>query len=90
MTGTKMHIEVTEEDIKAGVPCDLRLCPIARAAMRAGARNPIVTVRAIVEIGSRGRTWSMPREAIRWRQQFDAKEKVEAFVFDARLGKPKE
>ena len=38
-----MRIDVTQEDIDQGMPCNCRHCPIVLAAQRAGLRNVKVT-----------------------------------------------
>jgi hypothetical protein len=85
----KIVIEVTAEDIAAGVKQDSERCPIARAARRALGRAKVAAVEVDgeylyerrTELGGR-RLYLLPREARELIRAFDAAEAVLPFAFE--------
>jgi hypothetical protein len=63
-----MRIDVTQQDIEQGVPCDCRHCPISLAAERAGLRNVKVTGESL--FGNGHQAW-LPDEALDFIYLFD-------------------
>lgn len=64
----QIKIEVTAEDISAGIPLQPGCCPIALACKRAGIEDPRVGTRRI--LGAAG-FYEMPPEATRFVDVFD-------------------
>ena len=87
---TTKTINVTQQDIDKGAPCDSESCPIALAVLRAtesdgGAFGPEVAVGPLrVEIGALGE-FRLPPVATKFRRRFDAGERVEPFSFEIEL-----
>jgi hypothetical protein len=63
-----MRIDVTQQDIDAGVPGNCRHCPITLAAQRAGLRN--VEVNGMSLFGNGHMAW-LPEEALDFIYLFD-------------------
>lgn len=77
-----MKIEVTEQDIELGNPCDPCMCPIARAIERATGIEPIVSGE-IFYLGFSSQRYHLPMEAVKWMGDFDAgKEEMQPFSFE--------
>jgi len=76
-----MHIYVKRKHIKAGVPGNIHLCPIAKAV-----REQLGTTRGVsVECGEVlvGRTkFTLPGKAIRFVDMFDLEYNVKPFGFE--------
>jgi hypothetical protein len=74
-----MRIDVTQQDIDQGVPCDCRHYPITLAAQRAGLRN--VEVNGMSLFGNGGQAW-LPDEALDFIYLFDKhRELTKPFFF---------
>lgn len=70
----KWKVEVTQQDIDAGLPAHPRKCPVACAMMRAGLGDPFVNYGGILFYDRRGaRRWcELPRNARSFMGTFDA------------------
>lgn len=80
-----MKIEITEDDIKNGKPCNSKMCPIASAAQRAGLKFVTVGEQDIYfqdpDLGKPG--WhALPEKAVHFIINFDARKEVHPFSFD--------
>ena len=75
-----MRIDVTQQDIDQGVPCDSWHCPITLAAQRAGLRN--VEVNGMSLFGNGHMAW-LPEEALDFIYLFDKHRKLtKPFFFE--------
>ena len=92
----RLRVEVTAEDISAGIPEDSCECPVARALKRAGVveefafdghgfpdpwASPRLEFDDIYDEGDR-LVVRMPIEAGRFAERFDARQPVEPFTFE--------
>ncbi len=80
-----MFIEVTQEDIMEGQPCNCRLCPVARAISRR--TNLEVIVRSdFVRVDDK--TYDLHLEASAFVRQFDRGFRVQPFSFYMPIPEP--
>jgi hypothetical protein len=78
-------IEVTEDDIRNGEPCDTERCPIARALYRATLVHFDVNKNRVMLLGGGG-TWPLESAAAkRFIDLFDNDADVKPFAFQIRL-----
>lgn len=80
--GRTVVVEVTAEDIAAGVPSNCRSCPIAVAIKRHGFNNPWVDNSRLCFGQSEVRP---PRAAREFMEEFDAGIDVKPFAFTVEL-----
>ena len=74
-----MRIDVTQQDIDQGVPCDSRHCPISLAAQRAGLQNVKVNGESLF---GNGYMAFLPDEALDFIYLFDKhRELTKPFFF---------
>lgn len=78
----RVRIDVTERDIKAGVPNNADTCPIAIAAKRVISGEVCVSFKAGIETG-KDTSIPLPKKATRFMYSFDNcdDEKVKPFSF---------
>lgn len=89
---TSFLVDVTEEDMRRGLPFNGYRCPVARACRRAGLRNAAV-VETAIDIWPKGghlvRLELLP-EICRWIEVFDSfnedRERLRPFRFRVELG----
>ena len=81
-------INVTEEDIQAGIVFDPCNCPVARALRRAFRRKIVSAGEGLLTIGKRGKiSWYTPSAVRAFISDFDAGSTVKPFKFE--LSNPK-
>jgi hypothetical protein len=82
----RVHIEVTENDIKFGKPHTLSMCPVARAIRRTlpGSKALVGADKVALDRGSLfGRTpVKVPPKVFKFGERFDAGKTVEPMSFD--------
>ena len=82
---SRVHIDVTAEDIELGIPRSSNACPIARAAKRV-LKGPLgVGVDDICVFSPKEKFYILPPHVIAWRRRFDAKLPVKPISFDTEL-----
>lgn len=77
----KIRIDVTDEDIRLGKRFSETSCPIARAARRAGIKDPLV----VMGIYSDGKHYCLPLAAQDFVHDFDHGNPVDPFSFEIEL-----
>jgi len=80
-----MRIEVTQDDIEQGIPCDSVYCPIGRAIERTTGREAGVTD-IFLRIGRHDENphyvRPVPQAMIAFMHAFDSRQPVEPIAFD--------
>ena len=82
-----MRIEVTQEDIEKGEPCDVCACPIALAIQRKLGRGGCEINFSTIDLGP-GQVVATPYSARQFIRAFDDHLPVKPFSFELDLSEP--